>query len=81
MPQRLAAVMALLAFAVCLLIGGLQAGNPFSTAVARALAAMAGTFVIGLIVGFMGQKMIDENLKTAKEKLLDSETKTPASDR
>jgi len=81
MPQRLAAVMALLAFAVCLIIGGLETGNPFSTAVTRALAAMAGTFVIGLIVGWMGQKMIDENLNTAKEKLLDSETKTPASDR
>jgi hypothetical protein len=80
-PQRLAAVMALLAFAVCLIIGGLQAGNPFSTAVTRALAAMAGTFVIGLIVGHMGQRMIDENLKTAKEKLLDSATKTQTSDR
>jgi hypothetical protein len=76
MPQRLAAVMALLAFALCLLVGGLGAGNPFGTAVVRALAAMAGTFVIGLIVGHMGQKMIEENLKTAKEKGPDSETKT-----
>ena len=81
MPQRLAAVMALLAFAVCLVIGGFETGNPFSTAVVRALAAMAGTFVIGLIVGLMGQKMIEENLRAAKDKLSDSETKTPADDR
>src|SRR3954451_21089287 len=81
MPQRLASVMGLLAFAVCLIIGGLQTGNPFSTAVTRALAAMVGTFVIGLIVGHMGQKMIEENIKAAKEKLLVSETKTDPSDR
>ncbi len=81
MPQRLAAVMALLAFAVCLLIGGLQADNPFTTTVSRALAAMAGTFVIGLIVGVMGQKMIDENLKAQKEKLSDLEAKPPGRDR
>jgi hypothetical protein len=81
MPQRLAGVMALLAFAVCLIVGGVQAGNPFATTVTRALAAMAGTFVIGLIIGFMGQKMIDENLKAAKEKLSDSGTKTEPSDR
>jgi hypothetical protein len=81
MPQRLAAVMALLAFAVCLVIGGFETGNPFSTAVVRALAAMVGTFVIGLVVGLMGQKMIEENLRAAKEKLSDSETKTPTGDR
>jgi hypothetical protein len=81
MPQRLAAVLAMLAFAVCLLIGGIQADNPFTTTVARALVAMAGTFVIGLIVGAMGQKMIDENLKMAKEKLSNLETKEAKSDR
>jgi len=81
MPQRLAAVMALLAFALCLLVGGVQAGNPFGTTVTRALAAMAGTFVIGLVVGHMGQRMIDENLKAAKEKLSDSATKPEPTDR
>jgi hypothetical protein len=81
MPQRLAAVLAMLAFAVCLLIGGIEADNPFTTTVVRALVAMVGTFVIGLIVGVMGQKMIDENLNAAKEKLLNLETKEPKSDR
>lgn len=76
--------MSLLAFAVCLFIGGIQADNPFATTVSRALFAMAGTFVIGLIVGAMGQKMIDENLKTQKEKLSESpklETKPPGGGR
>jgi hypothetical protein len=63
MPTRLAAILALLVFAVCLVVGGLETGNTFSTTVGRALAAMAGTFVVGLIVGSMGQRMIDENLK------------------
>jgi hypothetical protein len=81
MPQRLAAALAMIAFAACLLIGGIEADNPFTTTVMRALVAMAGTFVIGLIVGAMGQKMIDENLKMAKEKLLNLEVKEPKSDR
>ena len=66
MPQRLAAVMALLAFAVCLIAGGISAGNPFTNTVIRALQAMAATFAIALIVGFMGQKMVEENLKPSK---------------
>ena len=71
----------MIAFAVCLLIGGIEADNPFTTTVMRALVAMCGTFVIGLIVGAMGQKMIDENIKMAKEKLLNLEVKEPKSDR
>jgi len=62
MPQRLAVIVALLAFAVCLFVGGFQVGNPFTTTVGRALAAMAGTYVVGLIVGMMGRRAIDENL-------------------
>jgi hypothetical protein len=57
------------------------AGNTFVTTVARALLAMAGTFVIGLIVGLMGEKMLDENLRSEAEKLKNSEGKTDASDR
>jgi hypothetical protein len=68
MPTRLAAILALLVFAVCLLVGGVETGNTFTTTVGRALAAMAGTFVIGLVIGSMGQRMIDENLTpVAKE--------------
>ena len=81
MPQRLAAVMALLAFAVCLIAGGISAGNPFTNTVIRALQAMAATFAVALIVGFMGQKMVEENLKPSKGKLPELEAKPKPSDR
>ena len=57
--------MSLVAFAVCLLMG-LRADNTFSTIVANALLAMAGTFAVGLVVGAMAQKMLDENLAARK---------------
>jgi hypothetical protein len=68
MPNRMAATMSLLVFSVCLVIGGLQTGNTFTTCVTRALVAMAGTFVIGLVIGAMGQKMLDENVKRGEKK-------------
>jgi hypothetical protein len=61
MTRRIAASMALVAFAVCILVG-LQAGNTFSTIVAKALLALVATFVLGLVIGAMAQKMLDENL-------------------
>jgi hypothetical protein len=62
MAVRIAAGSALLVFAVALLLG-LAAENTFATTLGRALIAMAGTFVIGLVVGAMGEKMAKENLK------------------
>lgn len=67
MPRRLAGVCALVVFAFCLILG-LRAENTFSTTVTRALVAMAGTFVVGLAVGWVGQRMLDENLKPEEEK-------------
>ena len=64
MARRIAASMALVAFAVCLL-AGMRAGNTFSTIVTNALIAMATTFIVGLVVGTMAQKMIDENVAAA----------------
>lgn len=81
MPNRIAASLALIAFAACLLIGGLQAGNPFSTTVLRALSAMVGTYIVGLIVGVMGQKMIEENLSIEERKASNSPTKVEPNDR
>jgi len=69
MIQRIAASLAMIAFAVCLLVGGLEAENPFSTTVWRALVAMIFTLFIGLILGTMAKAMLDENLRTEKEKL------------
>ncbi len=80
MPTRIATSLALIAFAVCLVIGGLGAGNTFSTTVLRAMLAMACTFLIGLLIGHMAQKMLLENLKAEEEKLRKSE-KSEAADR
>jgi putative copper export protein len=83
MPQRLAGALALLVFAMCVLIGGLQADNTFGTSVGRALVAMVTTFVIALIVGHMGQWMLEENLKQVKERKSaeNFEAKSPPPDR
>ena len=80
MPRRLAAIAALIVFVVCLLAGA-GAGNSFGTTVGRALLAMAGTMVIGLVVGSMAERMLDENLRAEEEKLKNSETDAGATDR
>lgn len=61
MVRRLAASMALLAFAVCL-VAGLNAGNSTATILSNALAGMGVTFVVALVVGAMARKMLDENI-------------------
>jgi hypothetical protein len=65
-PNRIAAVLALVVFAVCV-IAGIGAENGFSTIVTRALLAMVVTLVIGMVLGAMAQKMLDENLSAAKK--------------
>ncbi|MFI5377746.1 MAG: hypothetical protein ACHRHE_00450 [Tepidisphaerales bacterium] len=69
MIHRIAASLALLAFALCLLEGGFRAGNSFSTTILRALIGMAGTYCVGLAVGWAAQRMVRENLRTEEEKL------------
>ena len=76
MTQRIAAAMSLVVFLVCLLSGA-SAGNPFGTVVTRALLAMLGTLVIGLIVGAMAQRMLDENLKLEEEKMKNESGSAP----
>ena len=61
MARRMAAALSLVVFAVCV-IAGLNAGNSFETVLTKALLAMAATFGVGLVVGGMAQKMLDENL-------------------
>ncbi len=67
MANRIAATLSLLAFALCLIVGAVQADNTFVTVVLRAVIAMAGTFVLGQIVGAMAQKMVSEQ-SGAKDK-------------
>jgi hypothetical protein len=71
MPKRLAAICALLVFALCLFLG-MGANNTFTTTLTRALIAMTTTFVIGLAIGAAAQKMLDENLQTEEQRLKDA---------
>lgn len=68
MPTRIAGILCLIAFAASL-VAGISAGNPFTTTVGRALLALVVTYVIGLILGSMTQRMLDENLQKQEEKL------------
>ena len=81
MISRIAASLSLIAFAICLLVGGLEAGNPFATTVWRALAAMVATLFVGLVLGAMANAMLQENIRMEREKLKNSEAKPEASDR
>ena len=81
MTRRIAATFSMIAFAICLLIGAFEANNGFTTIVQRALVAMVVTLAIGLVVGSMAQKMLDENLKAQETKTEISSTKTEGSDR
>ena len=77
MARRMAAALALVVFAVCV-IAGLGAGNSFETVLTKALSAMGATFVVGLVVGVMAQKMIDENLAAEAAKVAGAEAGRPA---
>lgn len=72
MPRRFAAVSSLVVFALCLVLG-MRAENTFSTTVQRALMAMGGTFVVGLVLGSVAQRMLDENLRAEEERLKKSQ--------
>lgn len=80
MPRRLAVAVALLVFAVCV-VSGMAADNSFAETVRRALIGMFVTLIVGLIVGVMGQKMLEENVAGLQKKSPDSETKPDPGDR
>lgn len=80
MPRRLAVAVALVVFALCLACG-MAADNSFNETVSRALKAMFATLVVGLIVGAMAQKMLEENLKDLATKSEISEAKPRPKDR
>ena len=80
MPNRIAAAMSLVAFSLCLIMGTL-AENAFSTVVLRAMGAMLATLVVGLILGAMGQKMIQENVNSPEKIPENSESNSTPRDR
>jgi hypothetical protein len=73
----MAAALSLVVFAVCV-IAGLNAGNSFETVLTKALLAMAATFGVGLVVGGMAQKMLDENLAAEAAKPAPDASKSAA---
>jgi hypothetical protein len=81
MVLRIASTLSLIVFALCLVVGAFAADNPFVTTVGRALLAMLATLVIGLVLGWAAQKMLEENLKSAQEKLKNSSPDPSAGDR
>ncbi len=80
MRTRLAASLALIAFATCLVMG-IVAENPFSTVILRALGALVVTLVVGLVLGAMGQKMLEENVTASKKNMEIGESKPVSKDR
>jgi len=68
MSSRLAGSCALIVFAFCL-VQGIRADNSFTTTVGRALVGMAATFGVGLLVGLVAQRMLDENVKAEERRL------------
>ncbi len=81
LTRRIAAVLALIAFSFTLVIGGLQTDNSFSTTVLRALAAMGGTFVLGLIAGAMFDRMLEENIAVQEKKFKEFPAESTVNDR
>ncbi|HSI36844.1 MAG TPA: hypothetical protein VK986_24880 [Tepidisphaeraceae bacterium] len=79
MAKRVAAALSLVAFALCLVIG-IGADNTFATTLQRALVAMAGTLVVGLILGAIAQMMVDENVNAEAERIK-NQSPTPPDDR
>lgn len=66
MTRRLAACVALVAFALCM-VQGLVAENSFTTVVWRSLQALVVTLGVGLIVGVMLGKMLDDEVVKSVE--------------
>lgn len=74
MANRIAGILSLIAFAVCLLLGTFEAENGFATVISRGLLAMLGTYVVGYCVGIAAEKMLSENV-AAEERRLAAEKK------
>jgi NhaP-type Na+/H+ or K+/H+ antiporter len=69
MANRVAGILALIAFAMCLVLGAYEAHNAFTTVVYRALLAMLGTYVVGYILGIAAEKMVTEDVVAAEQRL------------
>lgn len=69
MVNRIAGILALVAFAMTSLVGVVEARNPFGTVVWRALLAMFGTYVVGYLIGLAAERMLSEHLAEIDKRL------------
>ena len=81
MVQYIASGLALIAFAICLLVGGMEANNSFATTVWRAVVAMIVTLFVGTILGTMAKAMVEETVTKEKDKPKNNPTKSTATNR
>ena len=62
MPRRLAAIAALVTFAVCVYFGGIAGDSPLAETLERGLLGMAVAGGVGALVGWMAQTMLAESI-------------------
>ena len=68
MEQRIGAIAALIAFAMCLAVGAFEARNPFGTVLWRSLVAMFWSYVVGYLVGMAAERMMRERRAALEKK-------------
>jgi hypothetical protein len=68
MVYRIAASFSMLVFAITV-ANGIRAGNSFTTTIWRGLEGLALAYIVGLLVGWIAQKMLDENLRHEEERI------------
>lgn len=73
----IAAVLGLAAFAIAV-VAGMGAGNDASTVLARALGFMVLCYLIGLAVGHIGERTVEEHLAAYRSKTALSAGSSPA---
>ena len=80
MANQIAGLLALIAFAMSLLLGAIETENGFAVVVWRALLAMLGTYVVGYVLGVAAERMVAENVVAAEKKLTATEKNSASSE-
>ena len=66
-PRIIATCFSITAFVAALLIGAIWAGNPMLTVLYRALIVMLACYPIGLVVGGILQRVIEEDIEAYRQ--------------
>jgi hypothetical protein len=68
MGYRIAASFSMLVFAITV-VNGIRAGNAFTTTIWLGLKGLVLAYILGLLVGWIAQRMLNENLKHEEERI------------